>query len=62
MAIRDAQLYRDRLDDLEDTLQVEAAQLLASDTSQIYQVRISCDHNIVAAGRLSVMDIMEDNR
>ncbi len=59
VAIRDAQLYRDRLDDLANPLQVEAIQLLASGADQIYQVRISCDGDIVAAGRLAVMNHLE---
>jgi predicted hotdog family 3-hydroxylacyl-ACP dehydratase len=62
VAIRDVRLYRERLDDLDDALQVEAIQLLTSGDNQIYQVRLSSDDNIVAEGRLSVMNILEANR
>jgi predicted hotdog family 3-hydroxylacyl-ACP dehydratase len=61
VALRDVRLYRDRLDDLPDTLRVEASQLLAADANQIYRVRISCDDNLVADGRLSVMNHLEGN-
>jgi predicted hotdog family 3-hydroxylacyl-ACP dehydratase len=61
VAIRDVRLYRDRLDDLPDTLRVEAAQLLADGANQIYGIRISCDDNIIAEGRLSVMNHLEGN-
>ncbi len=59
VAIRDAELHRDRLDDLPGPLQVEATQLLKSDANQIYQVEIRCEGDVVAAGRLLVMNNLE---
>ncbi len=61
VAIRDAKLYRERLDDLPGPLQVEATQLLDSDANQIYHVRISCGDQSVAEGRLLVMNNLEAN-
>ncbi len=61
VAIRDARLYRERLDDLPGPLQVQATQLLDSDANQIYQVQISCGDHSVAEGRLLVMNNLEAN-
>ena len=59
VAIRDAELHRDRLDDLPAPLQVEAIQLLDSDANQIYRVEIRCDHSVIVEGRLLVMNKLE---
>jgi predicted hotdog family 3-hydroxylacyl-ACP dehydratase len=59
VAIRDAELHRDRLDDLPGPLQVEATQLLDSAANQIYRVEIRCGDNVIAAGRLLVMNHLE---
>lgn len=59
VAIRDAELHRDRLDDLPGPLQVEATQLLESAANQIYRVEIRCDDKVVAEGRLLVMNNLE---
>ena len=59
VAIRDAELHRDRLDDLPGPLQVEATQLLDSAANQIYRIEIRCDDDVIAEGRLLVMNKLE---
>lgn len=54
-AIREAKLYRSRLDDLDATLDVHASQLMASGGNLMYLVRLESAAQAVAEARLTVI-------
>ncbi len=59
VALRDIKLSCEYLDDLKNPLEVTAEKIMAQGTSLIYSFRVSSNNNIVASGRVTVIQLGE---
>ena len=54
-ALRDAQLFVERMDDIAEPLHVHARRLYGKSTDTVYECEISAGGNLLARGRVTIM-------
>jgi len=59
VALRDIKLSCEYLDDLMNPLEVTAEKIMAQGTSLIYSFRVGSNNNVVASGRVTVIQLGE---